>query len=64
MKLMSMNQEKPRTIRLPIAPAMKCAQWPLRLGCDFSTHFLVDSITPKYVAPVAREPVTPGVTPL
>lgn len=51
-------------ISLPTAPAMKCAQWPLRLGCESSIHFLVDSMTPKYVAPVARDPVIPGTTPL
>lgn len=50
--------------RLPIAPAMKCAQWPLRLGWECSIHFFVDSMTPKYVAPVARDPVIPGATPL
>ena len=49
---------------LPTAPKMKWAQWPPRLGCDSSIHFLADSIKPKYVAPVARDPVTPGVIPL
>lgn len=49
---------------LPIAPAIKCDQCPLRLGLAISNHVLVDSITPKYVAPVARDPVTPGLIPL
>jgi hypothetical protein len=49
---------------LPIAPAIKCDQCPLRLGLAFSNHVLVDSITPKYVAPVASDPVTPGLIPL
>jgi len=51
-------------ICLPTAPAMKFAQWPLRLGCESSIHFFVDSMTPKYVAPVARDPVIPGIAPL
>jgi hypothetical protein len=49
---------------LPIAPAIKCDQCPLRLGLAISNHALVDSIIPKYVAPVARDPVTPGLIPL
>jgi hypothetical protein len=43
---------------LPIAPAIKCCdQYPFRLGLAFSNHVLVDSITPKYVAHVASDPV-------
>lgn len=58
------QENKSKGNSLPTAPAMKCAQCPPRLGCDSSIHFLVDSMTPKYVAPVARDPVTPGATPL
>lgn len=59
------KQEKKKSDKYsPTAPAMKWDQWPPRFGFFSSIHFLVDSITPKYVAPVASDPVNPGVTPL
>lgn len=49
---------------IPTAPAQKWAQGPARLGRSSSSQSFVDSINPKYVAPVIIEPVKPGTTPL
>ena len=48
---------------IPKAPAQKCDKGPSRVGCFSLIHFLVISIKPKYVAPVAKDPVTPAAMP-
>jgi hypothetical protein len=58
------STEKKTDKGIPIAPAQKCTQGPARLGRSSSSQSFVDSMNPKYVAPVIIEPVKPGTTPL